>query len=42
MITVKKPTSAEVEEMKTLPTQGCDVSTFDWSYSDKESQTRCP
>jgi len=36
MVTVKKPTPQEAQEMSTLPTWGCKVSTFDWSYSEKE------
>jgi uncharacterized cupin superfamily protein len=36
MITVKKPTPAETEAMSSLPTWGCKVSTFDWTYSEKE------
>jgi len=37
MITVRKPTPQEAEQMQSLPTWGCGVSTFDWSYSDKET-----
>jgi len=36
MITVQKPTEAQIAEMSALPTWGCKVSTFDWTYSDKE------
>lgn len=36
MITVRKPTEQEIADMTKLPTWGCGVSTFDWSYSDKE------
>jgi hypothetical protein len=36
MITVKKPTPQEAEQMKSLPTWGCEVSEFDWCYNDRE------
>jgi uncharacterized cupin superfamily protein len=35
-ITVKKPTEAEIAEMKTKPTWGCEVSEFDWHYDSEE------
>jgi len=36
-IIVKKPTEAERMEMLKLPTWGCDVSEFDWSYPEEET-----
>jgi len=35
-ITVKKPTEAEVAQMKRQPTWGCGVSEFDWHYDSEE------
>jgi hypothetical protein len=37
MITVRKPTPQEAEQMKSLPTWGCEVSEFDWCYNDTET-----
>ena len=36
-ILVKKPTETEIIEMQKCPTWGCDVSTFDWFYSEQET-----
>ena len=36
-IIVKKPTEDERLEMLGLPTWGCDVSEFDWSYDQEET-----
>ena len=36
-ITVKKPTDAEREKMLKLSTWGCEVSEFDWFYSQEET-----
>lgn len=36
-IKVQKPTPEQIEEMVKLPTWGCEVSTFDWYYDDKET-----
>lgn len=36
-ITVKKPTDQERTEMLKLPTWGCDVSEFNWSYAQEET-----
>ena len=35
-IIVKKPMEAEIVEMQTCPTWGCDVSKFDWYYDAEE------
>ncbi|MCL1903886.1 MAG: cupin domain-containing protein [Oscillospiraceae bacterium] len=37
MITVRKPTPQEAEQMQSLPTWGCEPSEFKWSYNDKET-----
>ncbi|MDR3019776.1 MAG: cupin domain-containing protein [Treponema sp.] len=37
MITVKKPTKAEIKDMETRPTWGCGVSEFDWYYDSEET-----
>ena len=36
-ITVKKPTDQERTEMLKLPTWGCEISEFDWSYDQEET-----
>jgi uncharacterized cupin superfamily protein len=36
-ITVKKATEAEKNEMMSKPTWECDISEFDWHYSDEET-----
>jgi len=36
-IIVKKPSEAEIAEMKKLPTWGCEVSEFDWHYDSEET-----
>jgi uncharacterized cupin superfamily protein len=36
-ITVKKPTEAEISDMKSKPTWGCGVSEFDWHYDSEET-----
>jgi len=36
MITVQKPTEEQIAAMSSLPTWGCKVSTFDWTYDAKE------
>lgn len=38
-ITVRKPSQEELDklEIKDWGTWGCEVSTFDWEYSDKET-----
>jgi len=38
-VEVKKPTKEELEsmEVKSWPTWGCEASSFDWEYDDKES-----
>ena len=37
MITVRKPTAQEAEQMSSLPTWDCEVSTFKWAYNDRET-----
>ena len=37
MVTVRKPTPQEAEQMQSLPTWGCEVSEFKWSYNDRET-----
>ncbi len=36
-IQVTKPTEAQVADMKSCPTWECEPSSFDWSYSSKET-----
>jgi len=36
-VIVKKPSAAEAAECKAWPTWRCDPSTFDWSYTEKET-----
>ncbi len=36
-IIVKKPTEKEKETCQKWPTWGCEASTFDWSYTEKET-----
>jgi len=36
-IIVRKPTKEEKELYSNYPTWGCEVSEFDWSYSDRET-----
>lgn len=36
-IIVRKPTDAEVADMKTKPVWGCEVSEFDWHYDSQET-----
>ena len=35
-IIVRKPTEAEITQMKSCSTWGCDVSEFDWHYDSEE------
>ena len=37
MITVRKPTPQEAEQMRSQPTWSCEVSEFKWSYNDRET-----
>jgi uncharacterized cupin superfamily protein len=36
-IVVRKPTEAEINRCKTWPTWTCEPSSFDWSYTEKET-----
>jgi len=36
-VIVKKPSEAEIAEMKTKPTWGCEISEFDWHYDSEET-----
>jgi uncharacterized protein len=36
-IIVKKPTEDEIADAKTWPIWTCDVSTFDWDYTESET-----
>ena len=36
-VVVRKPTEAEISRCKTWPIWTCEPSTFDWSYTEKET-----